>query len=524
MKRMVGFGVAALVVAGGAYLGWQWYRSWDTAFSEKPQRISKTADFDVQRSTIQPSLTLPYEAIAAAANQAADKFAVPMSGRARVDCKRVAIDIPFLDDLVLFDGCLDIDWDISASRNGTINVARVGDGLSINVPVQFSGGGGPNGAIADLLSLSRKNFSGAFVAGVQGQIVLDEQFCPRIINPSAQFNWTTEASIEIIGRSCAGVGRGFEVCIGPWRLPVGDLLTPTIQSKLNDQIADINSKLPCGPMRAELEKIWQKHSIPLAVDKLPPMFVNINPVGLSIPGVIAEDAGVRLTARLDADVAVSTQKGEEGPAGGLPTNTPLPDTAGRMSLAIPFTADYATLEKVANQQIADQIAKKALTVDTPAGVVTVTPTSVEVYPSGERLAVGIGFDADIPGQIFDASGTLWLTALLEPAADGRALQFSDVQLTRKIDNEFWSTVTAILASQLPSLLEEHSKVDFGKDIDAAVAKAQEILADPAQTKGVHVTARNVEVKLNRITPTENALVVEGILNADVDASLPAISF
>jgi hypothetical protein len=420
-------GVLGVMVIGAGYVAWDWYRSWEKTYSEQPTRKATVASFEPRRSTIQPSVLLPYQGLKDAANKAADKFAQPMSGRERIGCR----DLSALGRTI-FRGCLDIDWDLAAGRNGSIEVGRAGDGIAISIPVQFSGGAGPNGAIADALSIHRKASSGSFVANVSGQVALDEKFCPRIINPAASFAWGDAAAIEAVCRNCLDLPFGLGFCIGPWNLPVGNLLTPHIQAALNAQIADINSKIPCEPVQNALGKVWQKQSIALPAQKgMPPMFLNVTPRALASPGIIAEDAGVRLLARLDADIAASTQKGETGSAGPLPKNTPIADPAGMLSVALPLSADYPAINKVVNDQLKAQLAKKPIVVDTAAGAVKVDVDEVEIYPSGDRLAVGAKFKASIPGRIFDAKGTVWLTTLPTPAADGRSITLADIKLVRR---------------------------------------------------------------------------------------------
>ncbi|WP_173050047.1 DUF4403 family protein [Bosea sp. ANAM02] len=511
-------GIGIAVLAAG-YVGWDWYRSWEKTYSEQPSRKATVASFDPRRSTIQPSVMLPYQALKDAANKAVDKFAQPASGQIQAACKKIEFGI------TLFDGCLDVNWSLNASRSGSIDVAKAGDGITVSIPVQFSGQAGVGGDIAKALSLGGKNFSGSFVAGASGKVILDEKFCPKITNPSASFSWNTPASIQIIGKSCVGVGHGLDLCVGPWDLPVGSLLTPLIQAKIAEQVEDINSKIPCEPVRNALDKVWQKQSIALPAQKgMPPMFVNVTPRALASPGIIAEDAGVRLLARLDADVGASTQKGDTGPAGPLPPNRPIADPAGMLSVALPLSADYPTINKVVNDQIKAQLAKKPIVADTPAGAVKVDVDEVEIYPSGDRLAVGAKFKASIPGRIFDAKGTVWLTTNPTPAADGRSLTLADIKLTRAIDNQLWSLLTAALNTQLVQALQEHSKVEFGKEIDEAIAKAKTILADPKQTQGVLVNVKKIEAKLGRVAPTEQALVVEALLDVQADATLPTIPF
>lgn len=519
-KNKAWTGLACVVIAAGAaYLGWQWYKSWEATYSEAPTRKATIAAFEPRRSTIQPNLLLPYQAIKDAANKAVDKFAQPQSGRVHVDCKRISFA-----GRTLFEGCLDVDWDIAASRDGTIEVAKAGESVSVQVPVKFTGHAGPNGFIAERLSLDRKEISGSFVAGITGKATLDASFCPKIIDPKGTFNWKTPASLQVIGRSCIDLPFGLDVCVGPWDLPIGSLLTPHLQKMMAEQVGDINSKIPCEPVRAQLAKVWQKQSFPITADKLPPMFVNVTPRSLSSPGILAEDKGIRLVARLDADVGVSTQKGETGPAGEIPPNKPISDPAGKLSIALPLAADYPTINKLLNEQLKAQLAKTPIVTDTPAGKVKVDITEVEIYPSGDRFAVGAKFKADVPGRIFNAKGTVWLTTLPIPAADGRSLRLSDIKLTRAIDNELWSLLTAALNTQLVKALDENSKVDFGKDIDNAVAKAKAVLADPKQTGGVVVTVKKVDAKLGRVVPAEQNLVVEGLLDVEAEATMPSIPF
>jgi hypothetical protein len=117
-----------------------------------------------------------------------------------------------------------------------------------------------------------------------------------------------------------------------------------------------------------------------------------------------------------------------------------------------------------------------------------------------------------------------LTTLPTPAADGRSLTLADIKLTRAIDNQLWSLLTAALNTQLVQALQEHSKVEFGKEIDEAIVKAKAILADPKQTQGVLVNVKKIEAKLGRVAPTEQALVVEALLDVQADATIPTLPF
>ena len=311
--------------------------------------------------------------LTSAANSALDNISGERSERSNIAKPRVAFTvygtygtIPFTDrryvitegrEVVLYEGSIDFDWTVQYGRNGAIAISRAGDRIQIQIPVRFSGHGGIAGDFSRALSTTAKNFRGSGRINILGRVDLGSDFCPRIVNPEAEFNWEESASIQVIGRSCLPLlPDSGQVCAGPWNLDIGQYLTGQIRDALRDQISSINSRLPCDSVRADLARFWRTHSVPLPLQDGPPLFVNVVPSRLAAPGMTAHDAGISATARLDAEIAVSTERIEERSIGELPQNAAITDPEGRVELAIPFFIRYETLSNL----IRDQLQQRAL--------------------------------------------------------------------------------------------------------------------------------------------------------------------
>ena len=78
--------------------------------------------------------------------------------------------------------------------------------------------------------------------------------------------------------------------------------------------------------------------------------------------------------------------------------------------------------------------------DTPAGEIEVTINDVEIYPSGNRLVVGVNLKADFPSSALDTKGSVYLigTPVVER---GTTISLPDLAFTRVLDNDFWNAAT-----------------------------------------------------------------------------------
>jgi len=483
--------------------------------SEKPSRAAAAAQFEARTSTIQPSLDIPYGVVADAANAAADRFAGPRSGRTRIGCSQVGLGSSSAPVKInLFHGCVDFDWHVNASRNGSITATRDGAGVAVAVPVKFTGNGGFSGDLAKAVQMNNKDFSGSFVVSISGTVRPDKQFCPKLEQAVTHFAWGTPPDIDVIGRSCLDAGNGLKACIGPWKFPAGALLTDQINRSLASQVSEINAKIPCDRIRGQLKQIWKTWSLPISLGNSPVFYVNIQPKSLSIPGVIANDDSIKLVARLETSASVADVKAPDMPPGELPDNTPLDSPAGKLSLAVPLAIPYPVLATAA----AENFLGKPIKAGAKAAGSAITATSVEFFPSNDRLAVGVTFRVDEPRKLRGQTGTVWFTAAPSVENSGHLIRLSNVTLTRKIGNPLWALSPAI-GSELPQAIGKAYAYDFSPLVRDADTKLKQAIGDPKNTGGVKIEVANDDFRLGRTALLPDNFVVEGLLDADVSARL-----
>ena len=478
--------------------------------SQRPQRAALATQFEARTSTMAPSIDVTYKALGEAANAAADSFAGPATGRSRIGCQNVGFGGSTPVKVTLFKGCADYDWRINASRNGGITFKRAGDGIEVDIPVKFAGDGNFVGELAKSIQTPPKPFNGSFVVSISGMLRVGKDFCPRIEQGQAHFAWETSPDIELVGHTCLALGHDLKACVGPWKFPAGRMMTGQINHALQGQIDEINKKIPCDQIRNQLQQVWKTWSIPVPITN-PPVYVALQPKALSVPGVIATDDGIRLIARLDATTAVSANKPPDLPPTHLPENSPISGPAGRFSVAVPLPIPYPAL----GEGGAERLKGKPIR----AGGAAITPLGVEIFPSKDKLAVGVTFRADVRRTMSGKTGTVWFTATPMIDNNGHAVRLANLTMTGKTNSRLWPAVAAPVNSELPKVIGATYGYDFSWLVRDAKTKLDQAIANPKNTANVKINISNDDLHLGRTAMLPQNFVVEGHFDADVTATV-----
>jgi len=500
-----GAAAALLLVAGGSGFA----LAADQSLSQKPPEAATTTEFEGGTSTLQPSVSISYRALGDAANVAADRFSGPRTGTTRIGCSAAQIATGNVK-IAVPQGCLDFDWHITAARNGAITAKRSGQGIAFAIPVKFAGNGGFRGDIAKSLQMNSKDFNGSFVVTISGVLKPDKTFCPRLDNAAAQFAWTTPPQIDLVKKTCVNMG-GVNACFGPWQLPVGTMLTGEINRSLAAQVNEINSKIPCNDIRDALQKTWKPWSFPVTLPNAPTFFVNLEPKALFVPAVVAGDDAVSMTARFDAATSVSAGQPAAVPAPALPENTPLPSEAGKFSLHVPLAVPYAMLASVPAGAIVGKPIK--------AHGGAITPTKIEMFPSNDKLAIGVTIRADAPAKLRGQTGIEWFTATPAIGEDGHLIKLNELAMTQKTGGPLWGEAPALAG--LPKAVAGAYSYDLAPLVREAQTRLHQTIADPKTMPGLSIAIANDDLKLGRTALLPNAFVVEGDFEADVGVALDA---
>jgi hypothetical protein len=514
MRRASLLAAVLLALAVGGWFGWSWYGGRNLLLSQPPERGASDGAPAVRASVVAANLRVPFSVLTSYLDKLSDQLSNPLEGSQDITCPR--IDKPIIGG-VWWRECLTVHWHVTPGRNGGIALSRHADKLHIIVPAKVSGGAGFGGAIAGILSLGNKTFDGSFIAAAEASIALDERFCPVVTIGDVNFDWKNVLELELVGDNHIEPIPGFKIGIGPWKLPIGQLLTGPLRSALKDGLQKAASTLPCDQVRTQIAKLWRTYSVPVALPGTP-AFILAKPTSLSSPGVTVEDAALRLDARLAADVQVSTKAGPETSLGDLPPNRPTPNQPGHLSLAVSVLVSYEDLTSAARITLGGKTYDAAL----GSGAARISVRDIDIYPSGDRVAVGVDISASIPGRIFDVNGKIWLTAKPVVDATGTRVGLSNVALSRQLDNPAWSAFTMVAAGELAQQVQAKASYDLTPSIAKAKQALADALQDPSKTGGIRIVLTDSTLALGRIAVAKEGMFAEGLLSGGLSAQLETI--
>jgi hypothetical protein len=492
---------AILGIAGLGYLGFDWYSSRELILTEQPGRDAKPVQADVRSGEIVMNVGVPYATVRGTLDRVVNDFTVTLGGRQNVRCWEAKVF-----DATLARECLEADWSVEVKRHGEIAISGNGERMRVIFPLFISGETVFSGTVASLLDVSHARFTGEFFAISDATLGLDKALCPVVEIGDIGFDWQELTKAEIFGRHdfrLAGVG----FTVGPWKLPLGPLVGRSLKDSLRAALAGANGAIPCDERRSELVKLWQDYAIPATFPDAPAPSLTVVALGRGPDGLFAEAERAQFIASLNASTEPAQPRNiaalRQASTGG---------EIGRSAFRVPVRAPYSLMSETTSEALHGKVFEAP--VDT--GKVTVRVRSVEVYPSGDRLAAEISFGVRLPGRVLETLGRVWMTArpVLDP--DGRRLRVTDVTLTRRIDGPLWPVVDIVVYGDLRKALEATTIADLGPVADRAVAKLRAVMSDPSRAGRNRFSLGNTRVAFTGPILDEDGLVAEAMFDATID--------
>lgn len=477
MKRsyLLCLGLASIVTLGGCT---------KKEISEKPPHAANAEpSFTTASSQVAATLTSPMSQVRGMIENAVPP-SYSTSGNGDDVCARV----------IGARVCAGTHFAYTVSRGNITIVAQSPSAVMISVPVSLRGQGGFRGDGARLLSLQAKNFTADAILDLTVAPRLNADWCP-VLDVRPGYRWISNPRVEIVSRAWIDVK-------GP------------IEAELNKKIPEIVEKartaIDCAKFRADVSKFYASQSFPLPLPWNDQLHVNLDPQDIAFSGLVVDPAKLQVAASLAVKAEIAGKPIAKAPKP-LPKLKPLgPGVSPRLSLAVPVRAPYPALATA----LSEGLKGKTFTKDTPAGALSATVNEVELYPSNDRLVIGLDFVADMPGRILDAKGQIYL--LGTPVVDGgTAVSLKNVGFARILDNDLWSGLSALFEADIREAIEKAVRYDLAADINKAKAELKNKLADPQTTPGVKLTANNVAISLGRVAVAPEELAVEALFSATV---------
>lgn len=473
-------GAAALAAAVAAVL---WVQAREGQLSEAPPRRSSTLALPERESRMVLRLRVPFALLRQAAQEAVPGSFTLRSGPEASTRHEVTI-----------------------RRVGEIALSAAGERLRVTVPLAVEGTVGLGGALAELLSLGRKNIDAAAEVQADLGLTLDDGWCPAW-SVAVQYRWLRLPRLEVIG----GVWVGIE-----------QQVRAQVEAALRDLPAQLAALLPCRAVREQALALWQPRSLTVQLPAAPPLHLTVRPqsIGLSEIAVAPGDLSVMLGLR--ATTAMASRRPPEAPPSFLPPLHALPERwqerDGRLRVAIPVRAGYDMIR----DWLMREFGGRDIPFETPLGPVRLRVREIFLYPSAPALAAAVTFDASLPGLLPDTTGRVVFYARPVLSQGGTRVGIEELRFARDLDSRLWSLATLVFERQIRAWLEGIAVYDLREVMEGALQALRDLAADPANTGGLRLTLTRPSLKLERLVPELDALTVLGSAEAGVEAELTAL--
>ncbi|MBX2838132.1 MAG: DUF4403 family protein [Gammaproteobacteria bacterium] len=390
-------------------------------------------------------------------------------------------------------------WTYTVERRAAPTIGRVGDALSIALPLNFYGTAGIEGDVARALQLSDLDFRGALNTRIDINIDMDQNWCP-VFHTNASYEWLESPVVAWAG------GLEFNV---------QDHLDKAIRDQLASLSESLNDKVDCQNIRQQLAEHWRSYSFPLQVLENDTLYLNLEPTGFAFSGVKAEPERVGVAFVLSALTQVESA---EMPfmAKPLPVLERVDYAPGATSFNVLIRLDYTLLQKITEQQIVGTTYEST----TKAGDVSVLIDALEFSATQGALVVKLDFTAELPAVRSPSKGTLYLTSI--PVADpvANTVMLVDTKLSKVLDSPLWSVISSIFENQIITAIEKNSVMDLTSQLQQLQQRLQNQLQNPDTAAGLEVMVDELNIDLVNLTPEPTALAAEVQVSAQLDVGIP----
>ncbi|MDQ7954774.1 MAG: DUF4403 family protein [Pseudomonadota bacterium] len=456
--------------------------------SERPPRADGAGapQIATQPSTIGALVAIPLAQSIQAANTA-----LPRSyGQDWTNGEDACVDLGLLGK-----HCVGTKYRYNVSR-GDIAITAVGtNAVKLSVHVSLNGQGGFRGDLSKWIKADAKNFDAAANVEIVLTPTMGSDWCPSIgVAPS--YNWTKNPRVEIVSKV---------------NVDVSGQVNKVLDSKLPQIAQAVQQSINCAQFKSQLAAVYGNKTFPIEITPGQKMYLNVEPLDFAFSGFNVDTQAIRLAAMLTAKVELSGKPT-------TPSVLPLPSlkTIGveappRTSIAVPLRAPFALLQTEA-QKLASGKTFKA---NAAGSEVMATLKNVEIYPtSGGKVAVGIDFDAKLPGKLLDTKGIVFVVGTL--VAEGpTGVRLKDPTFTRILDNDAWNLLSVLFESQIRGELDKSLRYSFAGDVTKAKKALADKLAEPTRNPQIKAKVTDVDIALVRVGVSGTDLVAEGLFGANV---------
>jgi hypothetical protein len=476
--------LAALLLPIVGLAGFAWYKIHQDLSQPPPLKASSQLAPDVPTSVLALNVTLPFERLLARAEAVAPK-SYSGSGDGPDVCVTKPVKV-----------CSGTRYDYSATRGAVALGPGPEDSLRISVPLKVTGHAGLRESGEQPLAVNAKSFELTSDAFVDVKLDMQPDWCPHF-TVNTDFS-NLSALVQVKGSTSVDVSK---------YLRSG--LQKQLQ-KLGEQAAGV---LKCDDIKKAVQDAWVTRSFPLALLGDPrALYVNVQPVSFGFSGVKVTSSSLAFLMSLGTQISVSDAALPSGTRP-LPALTAVPLAKGGVQLSIPLRISYQGLD----EHLQALFGRKPLSFPTPRGPAMLALNKFNIYPAGDKVAIGVHVNATFPDSYFNTGGWLYWTARPLLSADGKAVRLADIGYSQLADSELARMLRELLDKQIQSGLAAAGQFDLTESISKTTELVKSGLA--GQGGKMSFDVGDATVKVGRVVLGQDALFVEAVFSSGADIVL-----
>jgi len=388
----------------------------------KPEYKVKPTEIKPAQSVIAISTKINLAAVQSEVESTLPNSPIEIPRTTKDHCKRIYVSMLG----VKITKFLDCEYWGGLQKQGAFSLSGNGDSLTASVPVHIWA----SGKIVGLQESTDANVT----AFLSAKPTLASNWELKL-NHDASFRWDSRPEIKIFDT---------------FPIDIQGVLTGPMNDLLQKQINVIASQIEGTQFHDRVAAIWAGSFKPINLSKESNIWLRLGMQEAKFSGLTITDN--ILTANVEASASTEIFIGAEPsplPANALP-DLKLGDTTGAgFHIALPVSISYTTLKDQINLGL-----KKVL--ETPYLNALVTINNIEVYPSGDVLAIQI----DLINKLFDTGGTVFLSGTPTVNEVTKEFILENISFTSESNNEFINIINMVLRSKLGNLITESYKKKY----------------------------------------------------------------
>lgn len=479
MKKLLIGLVLLLVIGGAGFVGVFYGFQMDKALTEAPPRQSSKAPLNPVTSYVSIPYSIDLKDLEQKLDQSVSNPIDTINKKCKIiKGKRIKANAQCIGEV---------------TKRGPIRLVGTEKGITATLPIAFKLTARTRGFIK-----VQETVTGAMTVTATITPGMQENWEPNA-TLSADFRWDKKPQIKVFGI----------------KITFASLVEPKLREKLNQAVNRLNERLKTKlAIRDKAQKAWDKMAEAKNIRNDPEVWlttklekVYFEPFKIE-PETLSGSVGLQAQVQTLFGTPQQTASKQQLPKLNL---SAYPNQG--FALRIPLVLRFDAMRDFLKQKVVG----KTVPLDGENGELTLTIKDVDIYPSGENIAIGVKFKAAGENQFLATRGSFHITGkpvFEETKVNGKTkveIALVNVQFARKVDSSVLNIGTWVLQSTVQEYLAEAFVADVTEKFANARQKAEAKL-NQRLDKGAAISGRLNKATLEGISVHDEWLMINTLVS------------